>query len=514
MTSKFIAKYIPEPDLIFGNKCEDKDPRIGLKHFGPYFFDDEDFPLESVRIGIIGNKECVSLTKQILQLIEQPVPSQKSNRWLFVDYPGMNNRSKFKCVVNTSDNWNASLSDDLELDKIKNIEDPNERIGYAVDLYLQKIRNIAEGDNQPNVIICTLPKPVENYCGIGEHTYGAKTAKPSPLELEIAVLKSKQQSFLTDWGFTSTNDIEVKEKGFDFRNSLKGKAMKHGIPIQLIKESTLDHILNYDDLQEKTGVDPATFSWNFSTALYYKANGKPWRLAKLRQDTCYVGITFFVDKLSPTVDIQISMAQVFTHNGEGLVLRGTEVDVDEKTNKPYLKKDQAQNLMRQALQKYVSASGRNPARVVVHKSSMFSEGERAGFNKAIYGNEIPEKNFVTIRPSYSWINFIRSGNYPVLRGTMVEITNSEFLLYSSGYSPRIRSYAGHKIPNALRITHIGDSQSEEIAKEILGLTKLNWNTTAFSTAIPITLKFADGVGKILSELSDDEVLQDHYRFFM
>ena len=140
MTSKFVAKYIPEPDLIFGNKCEDKDPRIGLKHFGPYFFDDEDFPLESVRIGIIGNKECVSLTKQILQLIEQPVPSQKSNRWLFVDYPGMNNKSKFKCVVNTSDNWNASLSDDLELDKIKNIEDPNERIGYAVDLYLQKIR--------------------------------------------------------------------------------------------------------------------------------------------------------------------------------------------------------------------------------------------------------------------------------------------------------------------------------------------------------------------------------------
>ena len=164
--------------------------------------------------------------------------------------------------------------------------------------------------------------------------------------------------------------------------------------------------------------------------------------------------------------------------------------------------------------KYVSVSGRNPARVVVHKSSMFSEDERAGFNKAIYGNEIPEKNFVTIRPSYSWINFIRLGNYPVLRGTMIEITNNEFLLYSSGYSPRIRSYAGHKIPNALRITHIGDSQNEEIAKEILGLTKLNWNTTAFSTAIPITLKFADGVGKILSELSDDEVLQDHYRFFM
>ncbi|MCH7561426.1 MAG: hypothetical protein IIC67_08715, partial [Thaumarchaeota archaeon] len=85
---------------------------------------------------------------------------------------------------------------------------------------------------------------------------------------------------------------------------------------------------------------------------------------------------------------------------------------------------------------------------------------------------------------------------------------------SSGYSPRIRSYAGHRIPNPLRITHIGDSQNEEVAKEILGLTKLNWNTTAFSTAVPITIKFAEGVGRILSELAEDKALQDHYRFFM
>lgn len=79
-------------------------------------------------------------------------------------------------------------------------------------------------------------------------------------------------------------------------------------------------------------------------------------------------------------------------------------------------------------------------------------------------------------------------------------------------SHRIRSYAGHRIPNALRIEHIGDSQNE-VAKEILGLTKLNWNT-AFSTSLPITIRFADEVGKVLSELAEDKVLQDHYRFFM
>jgi len=514
MTSKFVAKYIPEPDLIFGNKKEDKDPRIGLRHFGPFFHQDEHTPLESVRIGIIGNRECTGLAKKVLEFIEKPVPSPKPNRWLFADYPGMNSKSKFKCVIKTSENWNASVSDDLELRKIENIENPNERIGHAVNLYLEKIKTIAQGDDQPNVIVCTLPKTVELYCGIGEHTYGAKTARPSPLEREIADLKSKNQSFLTEWGFAPVNDVEAKEKGFDFRNSLKGKAMKYGIPIQIIKESTLKHVLNYEDLKKRTKEDPATISWNFSTALYYKANGKPWRLAKLRQDTCYVGVSFFVDKLSPNRDIQVSMAQVFTHNGEGLVLRGTEVDIDERTKRPYLKKEQARTLLERALKKYRDSSGRNPTRVVVHKSSAFSEDEQAGFNKAVYGQEIPEKDYVAIRPSHGWINFIRLGNYPVLRGTLIEITDNEFLLYSSGFSPRIRSYAGHRIPNALRITHIGDSQNEDVAKEILGLTKLNWNTTAFSTAMPITIRFAEEVGKILSELEEDRVLQDHYRFFM
>ena len=514
LNPNFVAKYIPEPDLVFGNKREDKDPRIGLKHFGPFFHSDEQTPLESVRIGIIGNKECTNLAQKILEFIEKSVVSPKPNRWLFPDYPGMNQNSKFSCILKSSKNWNASLSDDLELRKLENIENPNERIGHAVDLYLKKIETIAQRDDYPDVIVCTLPKPVEMYCGIGEHTYGAKTAKPSPLETKIADYKSKNQGFMTEWFVEPFEESEIKKKGFDFRNSLKGKAMKNGIPIQLIKESTLNHVLNYENLVKKTREDPATFSWNFSTALYYKANGKPWRLAKLREDTCYIGISFFVDKLSPNRNIQVSMAQVFTHNGEGLVLRGTEVDIDEKTKRPYLKKKQSQTLMERALKKYYNASGHYPSRVVVHKSSTFSEGEQSGFNKAIYGTEIPEKDFVTIKSSYGWINFIRLGNYPVLRGTLIEINQKEFLLYSSGFSPRIRSYAGHRIPNALRIEHIGDSQNNEIAKEILGLTKLNWNTTAFSTALPITIRFAEEVGKVLSELEEDSVLQDHYRFFM
>ena len=36
------ATYIKEPDLIFGHRCEEKDPKLGLMHFGPYFPSDSE----------------------------------------------------------------------------------------------------------------------------------------------------------------------------------------------------------------------------------------------------------------------------------------------------------------------------------------------------------------------------------------------------------------------------------------------------------------------------------------
>jgi len=514
MSSNFETQYLMEPDLMFGRQGEDKDPRIGLKYHGPYFYPSEGAPLESVRIGIIGNRECTAIVEKILGFIQKKVPSPKPNRWLFFDYPGMNEGDPFKCDIKTSKNWNASLSDDYELKKIENIENANERIAYAVNLYVDKVEQITKNDDLPNVIICALPKIVELYCGISKYTRGAKSVRASPLERKISEFKKNDQKFLTDWNFEPIEVTQTTDKSFDFRNSLKGKVMKFGIPTQILRETTCKHMLNYNEIEKKTKEDPASFSWNLSTALYYKANGKPWRLAKLRQDTCYVGISFFIDKLNPDKNIQISMAQVFTHNGEGLVLRGTEVEVNEYTKQAYLKKDQAMTLMKRALQRYRDKAQRNPSRVVIHKSSTFSEDEKAGFNEAIYESGKVDKDFVTIRSTYSWIQFMRLGQFPVLRGTMIDIHENEFLLYTSGYSPRLRTYAGHSIPNPLRVIHLGDSSRKEVAEEILGLTKLNWNTTAFSTSMPITLRFAGEVGRILSELPDDKVLQDHYRFFM
>lgn len=513
---KIEAIYLEEENLVFGGMHEEKDPRLGLKYFGPFHYLTESLSVEKIRLGIVGDKSTIEKAKKIVDIISNPIENDERNKWLFPPFPGMSKDTKFHCSIELSENWKEIILED-EISRLMKIIDTNERIGAAVELYYDKIENILiYEDNPPDVVLGMVPHDIEEFCGISERTRGAKTPKPTPLEIQIQKFKEQNQSFLSKWG-VSVEEEKPKFKCYDFRNALKGKIMdfRSPVPIQLLRESTCDAILNYERGKIGTRQDPASFAWNLSTALYYKANGKPWRLAKLRQDTCYIGISFYYNKLSFNKDIQTSMAQVFTHNGEGLVLRGTEVYIDEKTKEFHLSQMQAEVLLKDAIHKYIKKAGRTPSRVVIHKSTLFSKAEEAGFKAAIEtANKNAKRDFVTISERNNGIRFMRMGSYPVLRGTLISLSESEYILYTSGYTPRIRTYPGHSIPQPLLIHHKGDSEIEEICREIIGLTKLNWNTTAFATYLPITLAFSKRVGEVLSERPEGKPLQNHYRFYM
>jgi len=115
------------------------------------------------------------------------------------------------------------------------------------------------------------------------------------------------------------------------------------------------------------------------------------------------------------------------------------------------------------------------------------------------------------------LRFLRTGKYPVLRGNCVMLTPNQCLFFTTGFTSRIRTYPGFRVPRPLLITHNGDSEMRLICSEILGLTKLDWNTTAFAKQMPITLGFAKSVAKVFSEMPAEmkmEELEDHYRFYM
>lgn len=59
-----------------------------------------------------------------------------------------------------------------------------------------------------------------------------------------------------------------------------------------------------------------------------------------------------------------------------------------------------------------------------------------------------------------------------------------------------------------------DESPEKICKEILYLTKMNWNNTQFDRKFPITIDCSRNVGEILKYLTDEQEPQIKYSFYM
>jgi hypothetical protein len=111
--------------------------------------------------------------------------------------------------------------------------------------------------------------------------------------------------------------------------------------------------------------------------------------------------------------------------------------------------------------------------------------------------------------------FYRPGKYPPVRGSYIKFSAENLLLYTVGYIPYLRTYPGSRAPQPLEITeHHGDSPWDAVLKEILALTKMNWNTADFACSKPITTAFARKVGQILAELPPTSPLNEEYRFYM
>ncbi len=65
---------------------------------------------------------------------------------------------------------------------------------------------------------------------------------------------------------------------------------------------------------------------------------------------------------------------------------------------------------------------------------------------------------------------------------------------------------------------LGDADLVQVCADVLGLTKLNWNTARAITGSPIPLRFAREVGSIMSHYAElkggDAEPEPSYRFYM
>ena len=137
-----------------------------------------------------------------------------------------------------------------------------------------------------------------------------------------------------------------------------------------------------------------------------------------------------------------------------------------------------------------------------------------GFNEALANIETVD--YVHIN-EHSGIRLFPKGEaYPPIRGTFV-YSGNESVLYTTGYVPLLDTYQGSSVPSPLFLRAFRmDSPPEQIGKDIMALTKLDWNNADFNSRVPVTISVARKVGDILSESSLQDVndFPTSYRYYM
>lgn len=210
--------------------------------------------------------------------------------------------------------------------------------------------------------------------------------------------------------------------------------------------------------------------------------------------------------------VGIGTAQMFDERGKGLILRGARARTDRPGKHPYLTREDAYALVKKSLEAYHGHHRTMPARLVIMKTSRFEKGEAEGFAEAIEEMRVAISDMVWISEG-SHVSLLREGDYPPLRGSFVEIGKNG-LLYTRGSVPYYGTFPGIRVPTPLQLRpYECETPLVSLASEMMALTKLNWNSTQLDQKLPIPIRAAKEVGRVLKHVSYADRDQPDFRFY-
>ena len=111
-------------------------------------------------------------------------------------------------------------------------------------------------------------------------------------------------------------------------------------------------------------------------------------------------------------------------------------------------------------------------------------------------------------------------NYPVRRGSVVKLDANSALLWVHGVAadlnPSFKYYQGkRRIPAPLLVKrHAGKADLELICSEILGLSKMDWNSFDLYTKMPSTVESSGRIAQIGALLDRFGATGYDYRLFI
>jgi hypothetical protein len=297
---------------------------------------------------------------------------------------------------------------------------------------------------------------------------------------------------------------ETEGESFDLHDLVKAYAARRGQSTQFLREKTLNTS------------QACRIRWWLSLAAYAKGMRTPWRIDALDDDTAFVGIGYSIDHSTQhSGHILLGCSHLYSARGEGLQFRlGRIENPIYRNKKPFMSFDDARRTGETIRQLFFDSKLKLPSRVVIHKRTPFSREEQEGLSAGLEGVSNVELLEVTFEDSLRYLaSTFRDGKltidrYPVPRGTTVVQNKDTALLWVHGSAPSIvkptyRYYQGkRRIPTPLMLRRYrGNSDVSQIATEVLGLSKMNWNHFEYYSQLPATLLSASAIAKVGPYLS-------------
>lgn len=507
-------RYIEEPNLGFGHGQTCDHPKDGLYLYGPHSAPDR---LVTINVGVIGTENGLSYFDTKLTEIEGfvavPPPGlrDKEYRLHLSHFPGLS--EAFGVRIDRGTLVRRKIGE-KQIDEATRNLNHHEAVRKAVDLYVNEIEFHEDNEElNVDVWILVLPELIFDRCRakskrtglpLIKGDFGKRQKKPADVPLLGSVIDLSGE--------------EIFEDIPDFHRQVKARLLKVGKTSQIIRETTLapEQFLNKAGHPARGLQDSATLAWNLSTGIYYKTRPEPpWKLISAREGVCYMGLVFKLLPNHPQHHVCCA-AQMFLNEGDGLVFRGANGPYQTRKNEFHLTADAAKDLLNKVISTFRHKHGTPPKELFIHGRTKFNDEEWDAFCQAC-----PKETnlvYVRIKTTSGETKLYRHGDYPVIRGTALILDQQNAYFWSNGFLPRLDTYIGPETPNPLFISLLRSSGEmpdlQDVLRDILGLTKINYNSCNFNDGLPVTVRFADKVGDVLVMGSAQGYEKQPFKFYI
>lgn len=467
---------LDEPKLVFSNKqatkhVKDSHPIRGLVNNQPYDYSLTQQGLApTVSIGVV----CPAGETRILETYlnksqTRHVPNRTEQDYL-LDFPGFENAFGLPLELPQpgGSGWVTCTEPDMNLDK------------RAGSIELSRIINQSistlDAAFKPHVIIIYIPTRWKIWTG-----------------------------------------FEADDEYFDLHDFVKAYCVQRGIATQFLEQETI------------TKEYQCRIWWWLSLALYAKSMRTPWVLDSLDPDTAFIGLGFSIHrKAEKGKHVVLGCSHLYNARGEGLQFRLSKIENPVIVNEnPFMSYEDARRVGENIRNLFYESRMKLPNRVVIHKQTYFRKDEQKGLQEGLSGVANVDMLEINVDSGLRYVASVpKQGggfdedNYPIRRGTTVQLDAYTALLWVHGVTDAVKSgwkyYQGkRRIPAPLVLRrHTGGSNLSAVAQEILGLSKMDWNSGDLYSKLPATVYSSKQIARIGSLLQRFGPISYDYRLFI